>query len=72
MSNKVLTEACLVVSTLDPNVKQELLTWFIGLQLQVRIYFVQLLRFKYDSCTVCFFVGVRAFIFKQSRYSMVG
>lgn len=42
MSNKVLTEACLVVSTLDPNVKQELLTWFIGLQLQVELHFVQL------------------------------
>ncbi|CAG9818693.1 unnamed protein product [Phaedon cochleariae] len=34
LPNKQLAQACLVVSILDPKVKQELLKWFIDLQLQ--------------------------------------
>ncbi|XP_044261324.1 vacuolar protein sorting-associated protein 53 homolog [Tribolium madens] len=32
--NKQLAQACLVVSTLDPKVKKDLLKWFVNLQLQ--------------------------------------
>lgn len=32
--NKQLSAACLVVSTLEPRVKRDLLKWFIELQLQ--------------------------------------
>lgn len=34
LPNKQLAQACLVVSILDPKVKQNLLKWFVGLQLQ--------------------------------------
>lgn len=34
LPNKQLAQACLVVSTLDPKVKKDLLKWFVNLQLQ--------------------------------------
>lgn len=39
--NKQLAQACLVVSTLDPKVKRDLLKWFVDLQLQEYMHLFQ-------------------------------